>query len=187
MKGKKTDLSQAECAIARSLHLIGDWWSLLIVRDTLQGKQRFGELQKSLGVAKNILSARLKKLVAEGILQVVPDEESASHRYVLTERGESLSVVLAALWQWGEQACFTPGELKRTLVDAKSRKPVARLVLRAQDGRQLGPYDFTPASVSTAASATRAGPSPTSRAGQKKPASRGERSRSTLSRGRAGF
>lgn len=143
MKGKKTDLGDAECAIARSLDLIGDWWSLLIVRDAFLGLGRFGEFQKSLGVAKNILSARLKKLVAEGILEVVADAEgSVHHRYVLTKRGERLSVVLAALWQWGEE-CFKPGELKRTLVDTKSRKPIARLALQAQDGRRLGPHDFT--------------------------------------------
>lgn len=156
MKGKKTDLSTTDCAIARSLHLIGDWWSLLIVRDAFRGNERFGELQKSLGLAKNILSARLKKLVAAGIFDVVPDTEgSAYHRYVLTPRGEQLCVVLAALWQWGEQTCFRPGELKRTLVDAETRAPISKLVIRAHDGRALGPRDFVLGSAGDPAPAAR--------------------------------
>src|SRR3546814_2339992 len=70
MKGKRTDLGNADCGIARSLQIIGDWWSLLIVREAFQGKTRFGEFQKSIGLAKNILSSRLKKLVAEGIFRI---------------------------------------------------------------------------------------------------------------------
>lgn len=143
MRGKKTDLSGADCAIARSLDLIGDWWSLLIVRDAFQGKERFSEFQKSLGLAKNILSSRLKKLVAEGIFDTAPESEGSSYsRYVLTPRGERLCVVLTALWQWGEEACFRSGELKRSLVDVETLKPLAKLELRAQDGRLLGPRDF---------------------------------------------
>lgn len=143
MKGKKTDLGSSSCAIARSLDLIGDWWSLLIIRDAFQGKERFGEFQKSLGLAKNILSTRLKKLVSEGIFEAVPESEGSSRsRYLLTPKGERLHVVLAALWQWGEETCFRPGELERTLVDVKASKPLPRLVLRAQDGRQLGSRDF---------------------------------------------
>src|SRR6187399_611676 len=102
MKGKRTDLSSASCAIARTLQIIGDWWSLLIVRDAFKGQQRFGEFHKSLGLAKNILSSRLKKLVEAGIFRIEPDPESSlSHRYVLTPKGEQLCVVLVALWQWG--------------------------------------------------------------------------------------
>lgn len=144
MKGKKTDLGTSSCAIARSLDLIGDWWSLLIIRDAFLGKERFSEFQKSLGLAKNILSTRLKKLVSEGIFEALPESEGSSRsRYVLTPKGERLSVVLAALWQWGEETCFRPGELERTLVDVRSRKPLARLELRAQDGRRVGPRGFT--------------------------------------------
>lgn len=144
MKGKKTDLGSADCAIARSLDLIGDWWSLLIVRDAFQGKERFGEFQTGLGLAKNILSTRLKKLVSEGIFKMLPESEGSSRsRYVLTPKGERLCVLLAALWQWGEESCFRPGELKRTLVDVNSRKPLARLELRSQDGRRVGPRGFT--------------------------------------------
>jgi DNA-binding HxlR family transcriptional regulator len=143
MKGKRTDLGTANCAIARSLQIIGDWWSLLIIRDAFRGKQRFGEFQKSLGLAKNILSARLKKLVEQGILRAVPGIEGSAYKaYVLTEKGEKLCVVLIALWQWGEETCFQQGELQRMLVDKQTGKPLAKLELKAQDGRVLGPRDF---------------------------------------------
>jgi len=107
MKGKRTELSESDCAIARSLDVIGDWWSLLIVRDARSGKRRFSEFQKNLGLAKNILTTRLKKLVERGIMEMVPASDgSAFKEYVLTEKGEKLYVVIVALWQWGEQTCF---------------------------------------------------------------------------------
>src|SRR5260370_5703649 len=69
---KRKSLAHSPCPVARSLDAIGEWWSLLIVRDALMGKRRFGEFQQSLGAARNILAARLKKLVACGILEQVP-------------------------------------------------------------------------------------------------------------------
>jgi DNA-binding HxlR family transcriptional regulator len=143
MKGKKIYLAEANCGIARSLQIIGDWWSLLIVREAFNGKERFGEFEKSLGLAKNILSSRLKKLVAEGIFDALPDEGvSTRNRYVLTSKGEELYIALTALWQWGERNCFQPGELEYAMVDSEERLPLAPLQLRAQDGRVLGARDF---------------------------------------------
>lgn len=108
MKGKRTDFAGRICPVARTLGVVGDPWSLLIVRDALRGKRRFGEFQKSLGLAKNILSDRLRKLVAEGVLEVQPSPEGGSRScYLLTEKGERLKGVIAALAQWGER--FTVG------------------------------------------------------------------------------
>ncbi|WP_377806966.1 helix-turn-helix domain-containing protein [Azospirillum sp. A29] len=143
MKGKRKDLGQANCGIARSLQVIGDWWSLLIVREAFGGKQRFGEFQKSLGLAKNILSSRLKKLADNGIFVIEPDPDSAlSHLYVLTPKGEQLHIILVALWQWGEENCFESGELDVAMVDKPNGQPLAKLLLMAQDGRALGSRDF---------------------------------------------
>ena len=64
---KRTSLSEADCPVARSLDIIGDWWSLLIVRDAIDGVRRFSEFQKGLGVSKGILAARLRDLVTHGI------------------------------------------------------------------------------------------------------------------------
>ena len=140
---KRKSLCTANCPIARTLDVIGDWWSLLIVRDAFLGKRRFGEFQTSLGLAKNILCARLRKLVAHEILKVVPASNgSAYQEYALTEKGRRLYIVLIALRQWGESNLFGKGELDLLLVDRKTGQPVKPLELRSQDGRLLGPADL---------------------------------------------
>jgi DNA-binding HxlR family transcriptional regulator len=140
---KRRSLDKEKCPIARALDVIGDWWSLLIVRDGFFGKRRFGEFQRSLGLAKNILSTRLRKLVAQGVLEAGPASDgSAYQEYTLTEKGRSLYIVLVALRQWGESCLFDEGELDLRLVDRESSQPVKPLELRSQDGRLLGPADL---------------------------------------------
>lgn len=139
---KRTSHKDAGCPVARPLDAIGDWWSLLIVRDVFDGVHRFGELQKNLGLAKNILSARLRNLVSHGILDTVPAADGSPYReYVLTNKGRGLFPVLVALRQWGEDHFFEPDEPHVLLVDRKLGMPVRRLELRAQDGRSLSPED----------------------------------------------
>jgi DNA-binding HxlR family transcriptional regulator len=140
---KRKSLDTANCPIARTLDVIGDWWSLLIVRDAFLGKRRFSEFQKSLGLAKNILCVRLQKLVSHGVLTTAPASDgSAYQEYRLTEKGRSLYLVLVALRQWGERNLFDKGELDLLLVDRQTGKPVKALELRSQDGRLLGPADL---------------------------------------------
>src|SRR5437879_5468650 len=140
---KRKSLCAEKCPIARTLDVIGDWWSLLIVRDAFFGRRRFCELQKSLGLAKNILCARLQKLVSHGIFKLVPASDgSAYQEYTLTEKGRKLYIVLVALRQWGESCLFEPHELDLQLVDRKHGQPVKPLELRSQDGRLLGPADL---------------------------------------------
>ncbi len=139
---KRISHKDSMCGVARPLDAIGDWWSLLIVRDALDGCHRFGEFQKSLGLAKNILSARLRNLVAHGIMDMVPASDGSPYQeYVLTEKGRGLFPLLVALRQWGEDFFFEPNEAHVLLVDKKSGQPVRRLELRAQDGRVLGAED----------------------------------------------
>jgi DNA-binding HxlR family transcriptional regulator len=136
-------LDASLCPIARALDVIGDWWSLLILRDAFLGKRRFSEFHKSLGLAKNILCVRLQKLLSHGILTTGPASDgSAYQEYRLTEKGHSLHTVLVALRQWGENNLFEKGELDLLLVDRESGQPVKPLELRAQDGRLLGPGDL---------------------------------------------
>lgn len=132
---KRTSFDDADCPVARSVDAVGDWWSLLIVRDAFDGSRRFGEFQRSLGVAKNILSARLKALTDTGIL------EHNHHEYVLTPKGEALFPVIVALRQWGETYSFTPGEPHSELVDRRHGKPLRLLKIQAADGRTLKPED----------------------------------------------
>lgn len=139
---KRTSLEGAACPVARALDAIGDWWSLLIVRDAFDGVRRFGEFQKSLGVAKNILSDRLRTLVAHEILAAAPASDgSAYQEYVLTEKGQTLFPVIVGLRQWGEDHYYGPAEPHSTLIDRKRGQPVQRLEIRAQDGRALAPDD----------------------------------------------
>ena len=140
---KRTSLEGAECPIARSLDAIGDWWSLLIIRDALLGRSRFGEFQKSLGLAKNILAVRLRTLVDRGILETAPASDgSAYQEYVLTPKGRGIFPILVALRQWTEEFDERPNEIATILVDRETGKPVRKLELHAQDGRLLGEADI---------------------------------------------
>ena len=108
---RRTSHRKAGCAVARSLDVVGDGWSLLIVRDAFQGLTRFGEFQKSLGLAKNILSARLRDLVQYGVFKVVPSSNGSPYNaYVLTEKGQGLRPVLVALGEWEEKFFLAPGD-----------------------------------------------------------------------------
>jgi DNA-binding HxlR family transcriptional regulator len=139
---RRTSLNEADCPIARALDAVGDWWSLLIVRDAMFGLRRFGEFQKSLGMAKNILTARLRGLVAAGILDAVPAAGGGAHKdYVLTQKGRDLFTVLVALRQWGETHQFPGGACPVELLDRENGRPVRALELHAADDRLLTAAD----------------------------------------------
>ena len=140
---KRTSLAGDGCPIARSLDAIGDWWSLLIIRDALLGCRRFGEFQKNLGLARNILAARLRLLVGEGILETAPASDgSAYQEYVLTEKGRGVFPILVALRQWSEEFDEHPEGIATVLVDRAKGRPVKKLELRSWDGRLLGAADI---------------------------------------------
>jgi DNA-binding HxlR family transcriptional regulator len=121
------------CPVARSLDTIGEWWSLLIVRDALIGTRRFSDFQKSLGLAKNVLSVRLKKLVARGVMEQVPASDgSAYQEYVLTQKGRELFPVVIALRQWGETYLFSRGEKRLQVLDKRTGKPLRVQVQNAK-------------------------------------------------------
>lgn len=139
---KRTSHGDALCGVARPLDAIGDWWSLLIVRDAFDGLRRFGEFQRSLGLAKNILSVRLRNLVEHGIMETRPAADGSAYQdYVLTEKGRGLFTLLVALRQWGDAYFFEPDEARVVLVDKATGSPVQALELRSQDGRVLTPED----------------------------------------------
>jgi DNA-binding HxlR family transcriptional regulator len=138
---RRTSFEKAECPVARSLDVIGDWWSLLIIRDAFLGARRFGEFQKSLGLAKNILTVRLRALVDDGILKTAPASDgSAYQEYVLTPKGRGIFPILVALRQWSEEFSSEPG-FATLLVDREKGRPVRKLELRSQDGRLLDGAD----------------------------------------------
>ncbi|MBO1420265.1 helix-turn-helix domain-containing protein [Streptomyces sp. FH025] len=139
---KRTTHEESACGVARPLDVVGDGWTLLIVRDAFDGLRRFGQFQKNLGLAKNILSARLANLVANGVFELAPAADGSPYQeYVLTEKGRALFPVITALRQWGDQWFFAEGEPRARLVDRASGEPVAQVEVRATDGRVLGPED----------------------------------------------
>jgi DNA-binding HxlR family transcriptional regulator len=136
-------LDGSSCPVARSLDSIGDWWTLLIVRDAMLGMRRFSEFQRSMGLARNVLSVRLKKLVADGVMTMGPAADGTAYQeYVLTEKGEALLPVLVAMRQWGEQYLFQPGEPRQELVNRRSGKKLERLRVRDEDGQESGVADL---------------------------------------------
>lgn len=130
------------CPVARSVDAVGDRWSLLVVRDAFDGVRRFSDFQRSLGVARNILSDRLRRLVDAGILATQPASDSSAYQeYVLTEQGKSLFPVVVALHQWGERYMFAGGERHSELVDKRTGKPLHAMAPLAADGRVVSPED----------------------------------------------
>ncbi|ONI67661.1 transcriptional regulator [Kribbella sp. ALI-6-A] len=132
----------AQCPVARAVDVIGDRWSLLIVRDAFDGIRRFNDFQRNLGLAKNILSSRLRELVTHGILEIVPAAEGgAYHEYALTQKGRDLFVILVSLRQWGEDHLFEDAEPHSVLLDTKNNKPVRKLEVTDAKGRLLDPSE----------------------------------------------
>ena len=143
------------CPLPPAVELIGEKWAFLILRGALNGLKHFEEFQAGLGIARNILSDRLSKLVAGGILERRPDPDDGRRViYSLTPKGEGLLPVVLALRQWGEQWGY--GSMKVVLVDVRDRKPVRKICVLSHDGRELELSELTWIERETAAIRTAA-------------------------------
>ena len=124
------------CPIPPAVELIGEKWAFLILRGALNGLQHFEEFQAGLGIARNILSDRLGRLVAGGILERTADaSDKRKVVYSLTPKGEGLLPVVLALRQWGEEWGY--GKVQVVLADRRDGKPVRKIGVLAHDGREL--------------------------------------------------
>lgn len=139
---KRRDLGTSPCPIDRSLSEVGDTWTLQILRDAMHGVTRFTDFNKRIGLASNILSARLQKLVAVGIFEIQDSALGNSHEYVLTEKGRDFHAVLSALRQWGQRHLFEDDEQMTRVIDARTGQPPRHISLTAEDGRELTPEDM---------------------------------------------
>ena len=120
------------CSIARALDEVGEWWSLLIVRECTQGRQRFDEFQNELGIARNILTSRLERLTELGIIERFPLEDRANtDGYRLTTKGEELYPVIVALMQWGDRWLCPNGKPPTKLVEDVTGRAVEKISVRA--------------------------------------------------------
>ena len=101
---KRTEFASWPCSIARSVDLLGDWWTPLVLREAFLGVRRFDDMQRSLGIGRNVLTQRLKRLVDEGMLDRVRYQEKPDrYEYVLTDKGRDFYPVLAAMAAWGDR------------------------------------------------------------------------------------
>ena len=125
-----------ECPLPQALELIGEKWAFLILRGAFNDLRHFEEFQAGLGIARNILSDRLGKMVAGGILERTPDpNDRRKVSYTLTEKGRELLPALVALRQWGEK--WTEGHARVVLADKRDGKPIREIGIHAHDGREL--------------------------------------------------
>ncbi len=130
------------CSVARALQLIGDRWTLLVVRDAFFGVSRFQDFQESIGLARNVLSDRLGKLVAGGVLEAVPIGEGRWHEYQLTAMGRDLLPSLLALMQWGDRWLGLPQGASVRAVERRNGREIAPLQLRSTGGQPLAVEDI---------------------------------------------
>jgi len=131
-----------QCPAARGLERIGEWWSILIIRDVFHGLRRFDEFQESLGIAPTTLSRRLDTLVEAGILERREySEHPPRYEYLLTERGRDFRPVFLALLAWGNRH-FAPDGESVLIADKKTGAPVDPVLVDRATGRELSESDY---------------------------------------------
>src|SRR5258706_6008743 len=127
--------ADANCPMARSVDLIGEWGSLLILREAFGGVRRFDDFQKRIGISRNLLTTRLKKLVDGGVLERRPVHcDAKRHEYVLTEKGEDLFATIIALRQWGDRWLVSKGNYSAVMLDGRDQLTVARIKVGFERG-----------------------------------------------------
>ncbi|NEC65979.1 helix-turn-helix domain-containing protein [Streptomyces sp. SID9727] len=137
---EKLSWTDPACPVARTLDLVGDRWSLLIIRDAMDGARAFTDFQQRTGIARNILTDRLRRLTERGILERETAPTGRRQNYVLTAAGLDLFAVIVAARQWGERHAFEAAETHSVLVD-ESGIPLPEL--RPTDSRGRPAYSHT--------------------------------------------
>ena len=137
---KLKSFEHLNCSLAQTLSVVGEHWTMLIIRDAFFGLRRFDQFQNSLGIARNVLSVRLKKLVQAGVLE--RSEDHGHPEYRLTEKGLALQPVMIAMTHWGDTYMPHPQGKRLTFVDRKDGKAIKPIGVYAADGRRLKPKDI---------------------------------------------
>jgi DNA-binding HxlR family transcriptional regulator len=152
---QRKSFGKMACPIARSLERVGEWWSILIIRDALHGFTRFDEFQKSLNIAPNMLTRRLSALVDAGLLERRRySKRPPRYEYILTEKGRDFRPVLIAMTAWGNKY-FAPEGASVLLVDNKTRRNADPVLVDRRSGRPLSERDFVFAAGPAASLRTR--------------------------------
>ncbi len=153
---RHASFAQMDCPIARSLERVGEWWSILILRDAFAGLKRFDEFEQNLGIAPNMLSRRLAGLVASGLMvKRRYNARPPRYEYLLTERGRDFRPVLTAMLAFGNKH-FAPEGASVVIIDAATGAPAEPILVDRASGRPLVEPDFVIAPGPAASAATRA-------------------------------
>lgn len=142
---QKKTFADFDCAIAQTLEQIGDWWTLLIVRNAFHRMRNFDQFQENLGIPTNTLSNRLKKLTDSGILvREKSKTDGRSFEYRLTDKGLDLYPVIIALFQWGERWYARPHGPRMTLTEKASGEEIPQMEVLNNKGEVLKAQDVLP-------------------------------------------
>lgn len=140
---REPSFARLNCSIARALASLGDSWSFLILRDALGGVRSFEGFMRSLGIARNILTDRLRRLVEEGMLaQIDVGKRGTRFEYVPTQKAQEFQTPLMAIMQWGDRWVSGPGNEPAIGVDRKSGATVEQMAVRSSLGRTLSPDEL---------------------------------------------
>jgi DNA-binding HxlR family transcriptional regulator len=149
---ERKSFSRMQCPIARSLERVGEWWSILILRDAFAGLTRFDQFQTSLDIAPNMLTKRLNSLVESGLLERSKyNDRPPRYEYLPTDRGRDFHPVVVALYAWGTKH-FAPEGASVVLVDTRTRKAADPVLVDRSSGRPVSDerHVFVPGPAATA-------------------------------------
>lgn len=139
----KHRFTSENCSLARALEILGDWRTLLVVREAFFGTRRFADFEAHLDISKNVLTQRLAHLVEHGVLQRVDaGVHGTRYEYELTAMGKDLTTVMTALRQWGDRWVFGEGNEPLVVVDRRTGKPLPRLRMLDEQGEKIAARDL---------------------------------------------
>lgn len=137
--------NRENCSVARALEILGDWWTLLLVREAFLGVRRFADFEANLGISKNVLTRRLDHLVRHDIFaRVDAGVHGERYEYVLTPMGKDLVTVMTALRQWGDRWVFGQGREPLLVLDRRTGRPIPPLRILDETGALMQARDMEP-------------------------------------------
>lgn len=148
------------CSVAQSLEILGDWWTLLLIREAFLGTRRFADFEQHLDISKNVLTQRLNHLVEHGVFERIEvGRHGSRHEYALSPKGKDLATLLTALRQWGDRWIYGEGNEPLVVLDRRTQKPIPRVRILDEAGEPLRAADMEirPGPGATAATRARAG------------------------------
>lgn len=153
---RRKTFAHMNCSVAQALEVVGQWWSMLILREAFMGTRRFRDFQHNLGIARNILSARLRKLTRRGVLRRAPAGGGRRYEYRLTDKGRALFPAITALRQWADRWVLGTDKAPMRAVEIASGEEIAEVRVLSRAGRELAPRDVALIAGPGATRATRA-------------------------------